>query len=204
MVRSSIRTKILGIAVGLIALMIGTAGLSLVAAMRVGDRLQQLSESYFPAYSDLSDASIDSLGRALEIRRMIIAKTATPPDPIRYAESIALAEAKLTDIDREERAARALIQNMIENTEFSDTIALTRVEVLLDTILTEIAVILPTKPSACCLCSTAATHRRSPTGSNALKDCATSLAGRCAPLAPTCSLLFKPAPRQRCINNASS
>ena len=109
MVRSSIRTKILGIAVGLIALMIGTAGLSLVAAMRVGNSLQQLSESYFPAYSDLSDASIDLLGRALEIRRMIIAKTATPPDPIRYAESIALAEAKLTDIDREERAARALI-----------------------------------------------------------------------------------------------
>ena len=137
MLRSSIRTKILGIAVGLIALMIGTAGLSLVAAMRVGDRLQQLSESYFPAYSDLSDASIDSLGRAVEIRRMIIAKTATPPDPIRYAESIAVAEAKLTDIDREERAARALIQNMIENTEFSDAIALTRVETLLDTILND-------------------------------------------------------------------
>ncbi len=137
MLRSSIRTKILGIAVGLIALMIGTAGLSLVAAMRVGDRLQQLSESYFPAYSDLSDASINSLGRAVEIRRMIIAKTATPPDPIRYAESIAVAEAKLTDIDREERAARALIQNMIENTEFSDAIALTRVETLLDTILND-------------------------------------------------------------------
>ena len=32
---------------------------------------------------------------------MIIAKTAMPPDYIRYAESIAVAEAKLADIDRE-------------------------------------------------------------------------------------------------------
>ena len=109
--RSSIRTKILGIAVGLIVLMVGTAALSFVAAMRVGNRLEQLSADYFPAYHDLSDATIDSLGRALAIRRMIIAKTATPPDYIRYAESIAVAEAKLADIDREERAAGALIQS---------------------------------------------------------------------------------------------
>jgi class 3 adenylate cyclase len=137
MLRSSIRTKILGIAVGLIVLMVGTAALSLVAAMRVGNRLEQLSADYFPAYHDLSDATIDSLDRALEVRRMIVAKTATPPDNIRYAESIAVAEAKLADIDREERAAGALIQTMIENTEFSDTIALTRVKTLLDTILTD-------------------------------------------------------------------
>jgi class 3 adenylate cyclase len=137
MLRSSIRTKILSIAVGLILLMIATAALSLVAAMRVGTQLEQLSEGYFPAYHDLADATTDSLWRALEIRRMIIAKTATPPDPIRYAESLSVAEAKLTEIDREERAARALIQTMIENTEFSDTIALTRVETLLDTILTD-------------------------------------------------------------------
>jgi hypothetical protein len=51
--------------------------------------------------------------------------------------SILFAEAKLAEIDREERAARALIQAMIEDTEFSDTIALTRVEALLDTILTD-------------------------------------------------------------------
>ena len=135
--RSSIRIKILSIAVGLIVLMVATAALSFVAAMRVGNRLQQLSESYFPAYHDLSDATIDSLGRAIAIRRMIIAKTATPPDYIHYAESIAVAEAKLADIDREERAAGALIQNMIENTAFSDAIALTHIKTLLDTILTD-------------------------------------------------------------------
>ena len=51
--RSSIRTKILGIAVGLIVLMVGTAALSFLAAMRVGNRLQQLSADYFPAYPRL-------------------------------------------------------------------------------------------------------------------------------------------------------
>ena len=137
MLRSSIRTKILSIAVGFIVLMIVTAGLSLVAALQVGNRLEQLSESYFPVYEDLAHATIDSLGRALEIRRMIIAKTGTPPDYIRYAESQSVAERKLREIDREERAARALMQGMIENTDFSDTIALTRIETLLDTLLTD-------------------------------------------------------------------
>src|SRR5271163_4222339 len=118
MLRSSIRTKILSIAVGFIVLMIVTAGLSLVAALQVGNRLEQLSESYFPVYEDLAHATIDSLGRAIEIRRMIIAKTGTPPDFIRFAESQSVAETKLKEIDREERAARALIQTMIENTDF--------------------------------------------------------------------------------------
>ena len=167
LLRSSIRTKILSIAVGLIVLMVGTAALSFVAAMRVGNRLQQLSESYFPAYHDLSDATIDSLGRAIAIRRMIIAKTATPPDYIHYAESIAVAEAKLADIDREERAAGALIQNMIENTAFSDAIALTHIKTFLTPYLLTIAVISPTKPSVCCLYSTAATQRKSPLGLSA-------------------------------------
>jgi len=117
--------------------MIVTAALSLAASMRVGNQLDQLSESYFPAYHDLADASVDSLQRALEIRRMIIAKTGTPPDPIRYAESLTVAEAKLAQIDREERTARALIQTMSENTAFSDTIALARVESQLDSILTD-------------------------------------------------------------------
>jgi len=158
--------------------MVGTAALSFIAAMRVGNRLEQLSESYFPAYHDLSDAAIDSLGRALAIRRMIIAKTATPPDYIHYAESIAVAEAKLADIDREERAAQALLQTMIENTAFSDAIALTRIKILIDTILTDDRRYLANEPSACCLCSMAATQRKSPPGSSALRNCVTNLHGR--------------------------
>jgi adenylate cyclase len=117
--------------------MVVTAALSFAAATRVGNGLQQISEGYFPAYHDLADASVSSLSRALAVRRMIIAKTGNPPDPIRYAESQSVAETKLNEIDRDERAARALLQTVIENNEFSDAIALTRIETLLDTILTD-------------------------------------------------------------------
>jgi hypothetical protein len=178
MLRSSIRTKILSIAVGFILLMIVTAGLSLVAALQVGNRLEQLSESYFPAYDDLAHATIDSLGRALEIRRMIIAKTGTPPDPIRYAESQTVAETKLKDIDQEERAARALIQTMIENTDFSERSRSRALKLSLTRYLLMIGVISPMKPSACYPFSTPGTRRRSPRGSNASRICAMSLPER--------------------------
>ena len=89
-----------------------------------------------------------------------------------------MAEAKLADIDREESAAGALIKSMIENTAFSDTIALRTLELSLTPYFPTIAVISPTKPSVCCLCLTPATQRRSPLGLSALRDCVTNLPGR--------------------------
>jgi Tar ligand binding domain homologue len=82
---SSIRTKILGIAIGLIILMVITAVLSLSLVTQVGRRLEQLTNSYIPAYGDLARANIRSLERALALRRMVIAKTAVPPDLARYS-----------------------------------------------------------------------------------------------------------------------
>ena len=61
MFRSSIRTKILTIAVGLIVLMVITAVLSLTLITQVGRRLEQLTNSYIPAYGDLARANIRSL-----------------------------------------------------------------------------------------------------------------------------------------------
>ena len=50
MIRLSIRRKIMGIAVVLIILMVITAILSLIWVMQVGDRIQELTNSYIPAY----------------------------------------------------------------------------------------------------------------------------------------------------------
>ncbi len=127
MFRSSVRIKILGIAVTLIALMIVTAVLSLSMASRVGHQLQQLSDSYVPAYGHLARANIFSLERAIQVRKMVIAKTANPPDFIRYAESQTVAENKLAEINREERAAQALLTSLAEDSTFGDRIALTRI-----------------------------------------------------------------------------
>jgi len=130
MFRSSVRIKILGIAVTLIALMIVTAVLSLSMASRVGHHLEQLADSYIPAYADLARANISSLERAIQIRKMVLAKTANPPDFIHYAESQTAAENKLAEVDHEEHAAQALLAGLAEDSTFGDRIALTRIVTL--------------------------------------------------------------------------
>jgi adenylate cyclase len=69
MIRLSIRRKIMGIAVTLIALMAITAVLTVVLVMQVGTRIEELTYNYMPAYGDLARANIRSLERALSIRR---------------------------------------------------------------------------------------------------------------------------------------
>src|SRR6476620_7264864 len=78
MIRSSIRTKILAIAVGMIVLMVITAVLSLTLVTQVGHRLEQMTNSYIPAYGNLARGNIRSLERALALRRMVIAKSPRP------------------------------------------------------------------------------------------------------------------------------
>src|SRR5215472_14422501 len=79
MIRSSIRTKILAIAVGMIVLMVITAVLSLTLVTQVGHRLEQMTNSYIPAYGNLARGNIRSLERALALRRMVMAKSQSRP-----------------------------------------------------------------------------------------------------------------------------
>ena len=78
MFRRSIRRKIVGIAVGLVILMVATSALSMMMASRVGHLLDELSNKYIPAYGHLARANIRSLERSLALRRMVIAKMQTP------------------------------------------------------------------------------------------------------------------------------
>ena len=80
----SIRRKIVGIALGLIILMIVTSALSIVMSTQVGHLLDELTNRYIPAYGDLARANVRSLERALALRRMVIAKMQTPPDEAAY------------------------------------------------------------------------------------------------------------------------
>ena len=136
MLRSSIRTKILTIAVGLIVLMAITAALSLTLVTQVGHRLEQLTNSYIPAYGDMAHANIRSLERALALHRMIVAKTQSPPDQERYSANRDVFEAKGAEAVREGQSARALINGLIEHgTSFADGMALTRIETRIDAVL---------------------------------------------------------------------
>jgi hypothetical protein len=83
--RPSIRRKIVGIAVGLIILMVLTSVLSVFMESTLGHLLDELLTKYIPAYGHLARADVRSLERALALRQMVIAKMQTPPDEQAYA-----------------------------------------------------------------------------------------------------------------------
>jgi adenylate cyclase len=81
----SIRRKIVGIALGLIVLMLVTSILSMVMSSQVGVLLDELTNRYIPAYSHLARASSRSLERGLALRRMVMTRMEAPSDEEAYA-----------------------------------------------------------------------------------------------------------------------
>jgi hypothetical protein len=105
----SIKRKIVGIALGLVILMVVTSIVSLVMANRVGSLLDELTNKYINAYGHLARTNVLSLERALALRRMVISKMQTPPDDAGYAERLQVYQNIGSEIDREAQAARKLI-----------------------------------------------------------------------------------------------
>ena len=138
MIRLSIRTKIMGIAVALIVLMTITAILSMVWVIEVGHRLQELTDSYIPAYGSLARTNIRSLERALALRRMVIEKLQSPSSRDKSAVIRNVIDAKNVEVEREARAARALINGLIEKGEtLGDETALARLDSRIDTAMAD-------------------------------------------------------------------
>ena len=133
MIRLSIRRKIMGIAIALIVLMAITAILSMMSVMQVSERLEELTQSYIPAYANLARANIRSVERALALRRMVIEKMRSPSSEGQFAAIRGVFEAKGVEIQREAQAARALIHGLIEKrTAFGDATALAQLESRID------------------------------------------------------------------------
>jgi class 3 adenylate cyclase len=129
MFSQSIRRKIVGIAIGLVVLMVITSILSMLMASRVGHLLDELTNKYVPAYGDLARANVRSLERALALRQMVIAKMETPPDEAAFAERLRVFQTKDAEVEQEAQAARKLISSIIEDTSTpSDNVALTRID----------------------------------------------------------------------------
>ena len=128
----------MGIAVVLIVLMIITAILSMVLVIQVGDRLQELTDSYIPAYGHLARANIRSLERALTLRRMIIEKLESPSSGGTSAAIRSAFDAKGVEVEREAQAARALINGLIDKgAKFGDAASLSRLESRIDTTMAD-------------------------------------------------------------------
>jgi class 3 adenylate cyclase len=132
MIELSIRKKIMGIAIALIVLMVITAILSLVWVIQVEHRIQDLTNSYIPAYGHLARTNIRSLERALALRRMVIEKIQSPSGSDKLATIRSLFDSKGAEVEQEAQAARTLINDLIETRAPGDAIALVRLEGRID------------------------------------------------------------------------
>jgi class 3 adenylate cyclase len=129
MMRSTIRRQILGIAVGLIVLMVVVSALSTFMTKRVAHQLDELTSKYVEAYGHLSRTQIRSLERSLEIRQMVIAKMQMPPDEAVFAERKQRFEESGVAIRAESDAVHKLINAIIADTATeSDNAALARID----------------------------------------------------------------------------
>jgi class 3 adenylate cyclase len=129
MMRSSIRRQILGIAVGLIVLMVIVSALSTVMTRKVAHQLDELTTKYVEANNHLARMQAQSLERSLELRRMAIAKMQSPPDDAGFAERKQRYDATGVAIGQEASAVHALINAIIDDiTTDSDNAALGRID----------------------------------------------------------------------------
>jgi class 3 adenylate cyclase len=129
MMRSSIRRQILAIAVGLIILMVIVSALSTVMTRKVAHQLDELTTKYVEANNHLARMQAQSLERSLELRRMVIAKTQSPPDEAGFAERKQRYEATGVAIEQEAGAVHILINAIIDDlTTDSDNAALGRID----------------------------------------------------------------------------
>jgi class 3 adenylate cyclase len=137
MIRLSIRRKIMGIAIALIVLMTITAILSMAWVIEVGARLQELTNSYIPAYGSLARTNIRSLERSLALRRSVIEEIQSPSSD-KIADIRKEFDAKGVEVEREAQAARALIHDLTEKGEtFGNATALARLETRIDSAMAD-------------------------------------------------------------------
>jgi len=131
MIKPSIRSKIMAIAVGLIVPMGIAAVLSMLMVMQVSDHIKKITDNYIPAYGSLARLNVRSLERALALRRMVIEKIQTPSNVDKFAELRKEFDAKGVEVEQEAKAAGALVNGLIK-AGTGDTAALARLESHLD------------------------------------------------------------------------
>ena len=129
MLQPTIRKRILGIAIGLIFLMAITSALSTVMTRKIAHQLDEFSSKYVEAYGHLARMNVRSLEQALALRRMAISKMQMPPDNAGFAERQKIYEGMWKEIEQEAKAARVLINAIIDDTSTdSDNAKLGRID----------------------------------------------------------------------------
>src|SRR5262249_14974942 len=95
--------------------------LSMALIVQVTGRLEDLTQSYVPAYGSLARANIRTLEQAVALRRMVIQKMQTPADDEQFVAARKMFEASAKAVDAETQTARALLDGLIaRGPEFGD------------------------------------------------------------------------------------
>lgn len=118
----------MGIALTLIVLMVITASLSMISAVRIGYRLDDINQKYIPAYGALARTNLRSVERALELRRILIAKMqGAGQDDVAAIRK--MFEEKGADVERESAAAAASIDALLrDDGAVENVLSLTRLQ----------------------------------------------------------------------------
>ena len=83
--------------------------------------------------------NVRSLEPALAVRRMVIVKTQSPPDDAAFADQQKIHDSKGREIDQEARAARALINAIIDDTSTeSDNARLGRIDDRIENVVNDL------------------------------------------------------------------
>jgi class 3 adenylate cyclase len=125
----SVGVKVFSVVLILLALVSTVAWINARAAREVESLIENIHNSYVPAYGDLARANLRSVEEGLFVRRLIIAKLLTPDDKDAMAGLEKSASEKSTQADAEFADARKVIQGEIADpASFGDKLQLGRVD----------------------------------------------------------------------------
>jgi adenylate cyclase len=125
----SVGVKVFSVVLILLALVSTVAWINARAAREVESLIENIHNSYVPAYGDLARANLRSVEEGLFVRRLIIAKLLSPDDKDAMAVLEKSAAEKSTQANAEFADARKVIQGEIADpASFGDKLQLGRVD----------------------------------------------------------------------------
>jgi len=127
--RISVGVKVFAVVLVLIALVSVVAWINARSAREVEALIENIHDSYVPAYGALARANLRSVEEGLFVRRLIIAKLLSPDDKAAFSDLEGKADEKANQADSEFAAARqTLAREIADPASFGDKLALSRLD----------------------------------------------------------------------------
>jgi class 3 adenylate cyclase len=128
-VKISVGVKVFGVVLVLVALVSAVAWINARSAREVESLIENIHDSYVPAYGALARANLRSVEEGLYVRRLIIARLELPDDKAAMADLEKKTDEKAQQADSEFGGARQILAREIADpASFGDKLALSRLD----------------------------------------------------------------------------